>query len=110
MSAMSESQLVYSVMQELGKYGYVVRCNSGSVPLSNGKRFRAMPRGFADIMAIMPGGRVAFIECKTDNGKPTPEQIEFIEKMRKLGCMAGIAHNVDEALEICGLQGKEISP
>ena len=102
---MSESQLVYSVMRELGKHVAVYRCNCGSVRLPNGKYFRGMPKGFSDIMAILPGGYAAFIECKSDKGKPSPEQSAFIEKVRALGCRAGVACSVADALAICGIEG-----
>ena len=100
---MSESQLVYQIMQELGKHGAVFRCNSGSVKLPTGKRFNAMPRGFADVMIVLPQGKVAFIECKTDTGKSSPQQERFITKMQDMGAMAGIARSVDDALEFCGI-------
>ena len=97
---MNESKLIYEVMQELGKHGAVYRCNSGSVPLANGKRFRGMPKGFADVMMVMPGGKVAFIECKADTGKLSQEQAAFIERMKNLGCIAGAVRSVDEALQL----------
>ena len=100
---MSESQLLHEIMREVGKHGAVYRCNSGSIKLPNGKRFNAMPRGFADIMAVLPGGRVAFIEVKADKGKPSMEQTAFIEKMQGLDAFAGIARSVPEALAICKL-------
>jgi hypothetical protein len=100
---MSESKLVYEVMQELGKHGAVFRCNSGSVTLASGKRFRGMPKGFSDILMIMPGGKVAFIECKTMTGKLSAEQERFIEKMQGLGCVAGTVRSVDEAKALCGI-------
>ncbi|MCL2198767.1 MAG: VRR-NUC domain-containing protein [Defluviitaleaceae bacterium] len=98
---MSESRLLYEIMREVGKYAAVYRCNSGSIKLPNGKRFNGMPRGFADVMAVLPGGRVAFIEVKADKGKPSPEQTQFINKMQGLGALAGIARSVSEALQIC---------
>lgn len=100
---MSESKLVYEIMQEIGKYGAVYRTNSGSVPLPNGKRFKGLPKGFADIMVILPGGRAAFIECKADKNKTSPEQERFITKMRELGALAGTARSVAEAAQICGI-------
>ena len=103
---MQESQLVYQVMQALGKHGAVYRCNSGSVKLPNGKRFHAMPRGFSDVMVVLPQGKVAFIECKTSTGKSNPQQERFLSKMQGMGAMAGIARNVNDALEICGLAGR----
>jgi hypothetical protein len=102
---MSESRLLYEIMQRLGGYGYVVRCNSGSVKLPNGKRFNAMPQGFSGIMAVLPGGRVAFLEVKTDKGRLYPEQVKFLDRMRGLGTIAACVRSVDEALQICGLGG-----
>ena len=99
----NESRLVYQIMHELGKYGAVFRCNSGGVRLPSGKYFYAMPAGFADVMFVMPGGKVAFIEAKAQGGRLSPKQEAFIKKMQLLGCCAGVAHNVDEALFICGL-------
>ena len=104
----NESHLVFDVMQALGQHGAVYRCNSGSVRLPNGRQFRGMPRGFADIMLIKPGGQACFIETKVKPNTPTSEQITFIEKMHGLGCLAGVAYSVDEALHICGIE-KDVS-
>jgi hypothetical protein len=100
---MKESQLVYAVMQELGKHGAVYRCNSGSVALPNGKRFNGMPKGFSDIMLIRADGVACFIECKTDKGRLTDEQARFIARMQGLNARAGVARSVDEAMNICEL-------
>lgn len=40
------------------------------------------------------------IECKTASGKPTPEQVNFIERVQEAGGFAGVARSVDDALEI----------
>jgi hypothetical protein len=100
---MNESRLVYEIMHELGKHGAVFRCNSGSVKLSNGKTFRGMPKGFADVMFIRADGMACFVECKTDRGKLSDEQERFISRMRELNAKAGVASSVDEAMAICGL-------
>ena len=101
---MTESRLVHEIMREVGKYAAVYRCNSGSVKLPNGKRFNGMPAGFSDVMAVLPGGRVAFIEVKTENGKLSPQQEAFITKMQGQGAIAGVVRSVDEALKLCGLE------
>ena len=101
----NESHLVYECMKELGKHGAVYRCNSGSVQLSNGRRFSAMPKGFADIMVILPGGRAAFIECKTGKNDTSEEQKRFLQRMRELGALAGVARSVTDARTICRISG-----
>jgi type IV secretory pathway TrbF-like protein len=40
------------------------------------------------------------IEVKTPKGKPTEEQINFIQRVRDLGGFAGVAQSVEDALEI----------
>ena len=101
----TESRLVYEIMQEIGKHGAVFRTNSGYVRLPNGKFFKGLPEGFADIMLIRRDGVVCFIECKVKPNKATDKQEAFIEKMRRMNCRAGVAYSVEEALEICGLIG-----
>ena len=98
----NESRLVYEIMQTVGKLGAVYRTNAGRIRLPNGATFHGLPKGFADIMAIFPGPRIAFIECKIKGNTPTPEQAAFLERMRGMGCMAGVAFSVDDALQICG--------
>jgi hypothetical protein len=90
-------------MRELGKYGAVYRCNSGSVKLPNGKIFRGMPKGFADVLFIRADGMACFVECKAGAGKPSDEQTRFIARMQSLNARAGIARSADEAMSICGL-------
>ena len=101
---MSESKLLYEIMREVGKYAAVYRCNAGRFYTKSGQVISGFPKGFADIMVVLPGGRVAFIECKSEKGKPSPEQTQFIDKMRELGALAGIARSVPEALTICQIQ------
>jgi hypothetical protein len=100
---MTESNLVFECIQFLGQYGAAYRCNCGSVKLSNGRRFNGLPAGFSDILVILPGGRVAFVECKTAGGKTSPEQERFIKCMQELGAAAGVACSVKEAAAICGI-------
>ena len=105
----SESRLIYEIMQELGKYGAVYRTNSGSIRLNNGRYFRAMPEGFADIMFIRPDGGVCFVETKVGRNKASDKQLDFLEKMRRMNCRAGIAYSVDDALKTCGIKQNEYS-
>ena len=42
--------------------------------------------GIPDRLAILPGGRVAFVEMKRPGGKPRPLQVKRHEQLRQLGC------------------------
>jgi hypothetical protein len=43
-------------------------------------------RGVADRLVVLPGGRVLFVEVKTDNGKLSPLQEVFKREAQALGC------------------------
>jgi len=100
---LTESQLVYQVMRELGRYGAVFRTNAGRYYTKSGAHVSGLPKGFTDILFFRPDGQACFIECKLPGGKPTPEQAAFIARMQSYGSLAGVAYNVNEALAICGL-------
>ncbi len=42
-------------------------------------------RGFPDRIALLPGGRITFVETKTPGGKPTLIQRKVHDKLRGLG-------------------------
>lgn len=57
-------------------------------------------KGRSDLSAIKDG-RISFVEVKTEVGKPTTEQLNFIKQMQtRYGCRAGIARSVEDALSI----------
>ena len=43
-------------------------------------------RGVADRLVVLPGGRVWFVEVKTDTGKLSPLQEFFRLEINELGC------------------------
>lgn len=55
--------------------------------------------GLPDILGCWKG-RFIGIEVKTLTGKPTQIQLHILEQISKAGGYAGIARNVEEALEI----------
>jgi hypothetical protein len=55
------------------------------------------------ITADMVGQKIAIftaIECKTATGRPTTEQLNFIERVRNAGGFAGIARSPEDARKI----------
>lgn len=57
-------------------------------------------KGRSDLSAIKDG-KISFIEVKNEVGRPTAEQLNFIKQMQtRYGCRAGVARNVEDALEI----------
>lgn len=56
--------------------------------------------GSADIIGICPDGRFLAVEVKTKTGRPTKEQLNFIEQVKKQNGIAGIARSVQDALDL----------
>lgn len=59
--------------------------------------------GLPDLLWIGPDGRTVWIEVKTPNGAASDKQKRFIEKLRQMGHVAGIARSVKDALELIGM-------
>ena len=53
-------------------------------------------KGSADIIGILPDGKFLAIETKSKNGSLTPEQKDFLEKVRGLGGVAILARSLRE--------------
>lgn len=79
-----------------------IRVQCGSIPASYGGKFRRIvcaPPGTADILVILPpNGYALWIEVKSNRkgSKQSPEQVEFAEKMAKLGAGYRIVRDVSE--------------
>ena len=125
MIALSESQVKQAVEEYL-QYGqnqgkwFFLRLNSGEAIVKRGDKSYKMqlcPKGTADFIVIQ-GGEVqmfnaiqkkihkthpvcfvTFVECKSTNGKQSPEQIEFEDRIKKLHCKYVIVRNSEELEE-----------
>lgn len=96
---MTETDIQNQIRIALSKYGIVIRLNTGNFELKDGRRIVCGVKGLSDLLFI-GNGKVAFIEVKNIHGKPLQEQLNFMAAVKKLGHRAGIAHSVEEALEI----------
>lgn len=57
--------------------------------------------GEADIWGHrISDGRAIYIEVKLPGEKPREDQRKFLDAMNKTGAIAGVAHSIEEALEI----------
>ena len=94
----SESRLKAQVELFLSEKGYIpLRLNVGLFYTKNGYPIRTgLPKGTSDLLAISPSGQAIFIETKVHPRKPTAEQLNFIEVMRKQGAIAGVVYSIDE--------------
>lgn len=85
----------------LSEYGRCFRANVGSVRMANGRYFSTgLPRGFSDLFGVRHDGKAFFVEVKTETGRVSKDQQNFIRVMKELGALAGVARSVDDAIEI----------
>lgn len=80
----------------------IFRMNVGCGTTYDGRHFSTgVPKGFSDLFGVRKSdGRAVFIEVKKPTGKPSEEQLNFIQMMRECGAIAGICHSTAEALEL----------
>ena len=96
-----ESKLMHLIMAELSAEGcFVLRTNSGVYYDSQGNRITIGFKGLSDLVGFRPDGKFFALEIKTPTGRPSPEQIKFIDFCHRKGIPAGIARSVEEALQI----------
>lgn len=99
---MKESNIQKLIMLALSDAGCIVwRNNTGVLKNEAGIPIRfGLCVGSSDIIGIDPTGTFLAVECKTTRGKPTPEQIRFIEAVRAKGGIAGICRSPQDALDL----------
>jgi hypothetical protein len=97
-----ESRLKAQVELYLSKLGYIpLRLNVFQAFTRDGIPIRTgLPKGTSDMLAISPSGQAVFIETKVHPRKPTAEQLNFIEVMRKQGAIAGVVYSIDDLNEL----------
>ena len=84
-----------------GEHGYLAwHCNVGTLLTQDGRYVpTGLPEGFSDLLILTAHG-ACFVETKIHPRKPTQQQIDFIDSVKKLGYHAGVAYSLDEAIKI----------
>lgn len=57
-----------------------------------------VPPGFPDLMILMPGGKVRFVEVKAEGGRTTALQEHTMAALKSLGHSAVVARSLLDAL------------
>lgn len=91
-----------------GRGAFVWRNNTGAVKTD--RRFiRYGHKGSADILGVMPGGRLIAVECKkplgprggTHGSEQSPEQVEFQREIEERGGLYVLARGVADLVKAC---------
>ena len=98
----NETRVMHEIEVALCENGcFVLRQNSGIFYTRTGQAVRIGFPGLSDLLAVNPKGEVAFLEVKPDHkAYKRPEQIKFINEMKRRGYRAGFVTSVEEALEV----------
>lgn len=106
----TETSIVSAIREYLEMVGCIaVRINAGAIVVpGEGKSrrlYRGAPAGTSDILGCLPGGRFFALEAKRPGKKATLKQQAFLESVREIGGIAGVASSIEEAAEVLGLPG-----
>ena len=105
-----ENTVLASVLEALLYHPLVAdayRMNTGAGKLlfadGTASRFiRFGKKGSPDIHGYLTDGRALFVETKRPSGRKRQEQIEWIEKARRHGCVAFFARRIEDVKEHLG--------
>ena len=99
----TEQQIQKSIIDYLRLRKYVVfKHHSTGFTVREGKvaAFKYGEKGVADIIACSPKGTFVAIEVKRPGKTATPEQLEFLERIRNYGGIAILTHSLGEVVDI----------
>ena len=97
MTAESElNRAILGYLQTIGVFAW--RCNSGALKNADGVWVKYGRKGMADILGILPGGKLLAIEAKVGRAMPTKEQRAFLDEVRVNGGVAILAYTLDDVI------------
>lgn len=76
--------------------GQVIHHDRDQLVLAHPRALRLAPAGLADLIGWHRGRFVA-LEGKIGRRQPTPEQVAFLDLVRRAGGLAGVVRSVEEA-------------
>lgn len=96
-----EQVLDKNIMLWCGQHDWLCfHTNVGKVQMIDGRYFdTGLPKGWLDLLILTNKGKVIFCETKIHPRKPTKEQINTIEVLRKRGFLAFVAYSLEEFIE-----------
>lgn len=112
----SESQLQGQILEYLaheqvrGRVVWFARINGGAVKSGNrwivNYRLYMTPgklpisKGMADIIALLPGGKLALLEVKRPGERTTDEQLALLEASRDAGALAYVVRHWEDVRSV----------
>jgi hypothetical protein len=95
------------VLQALGVFHWRTNCGA-ALAETNGRRryirFTSMS-GVADLIGILPGGRMLAVETKSRRGRLRPAQAVFLDEVRRAGGVGVVVTDISELLMALAAEG-----
>jgi hypothetical protein len=92
-----ESRVKSAILRYLERRGFYAWNNAtGKIRIAPDRWISFGKKGSADILGCLPDGRFLAVEVKAPHGRLSPEQSEFLEKVRGLGGVAVVARSFRE--------------
>ena len=97
-----EADIQNKIRIALAPHATIFRVNSGKVRMADGRYFdTGVPNGYSDLSGFRKkDGKAIFLEIKNEKGKLRPDQVKFLKKMQEYPVIAGVARNVEDALNL----------
>ena len=104
----SEADILKACQQTLRVHPLMAaswRVNSGTFTADNSDGSTRYVRantmsGMSDLAGFTKAGQSVFIECKSRKGRLLPHQLEFLQRSRAAGCIAGVARSADDVIRL----------
>ena len=99
---MSEHRIQNDIRAAVSDFCVIFRVNVGNGLTKDGRYFSTgVPKGFSDLFGVRKSdGKAVFIEVKSESGKPSKYQENFINQMRSCGAIAGICRSTEDAIKL----------
>lgn len=97
-----EKTIQNEIRLALNPYAIIFRINVGSFSTADGRFISTgVPKGFSDLFGVRRSdGKAIFLEIKNEKGRASKEQLNFLERMKEVGAIVGIARSKEEAIRI----------
>lgn len=96
-----ETILQNKIISELNRRGHYARNHTvGQFYTKYGQIVHVGTHGESDIDGHRSDGMAFYLEIKVPGKRPRPDQLQFLEAMRRTGAIAGWCTSVEEAIKI----------
>lgn len=96
---MTEAEITKAVVAHWRSRG-VAGSLVASIPNMGARGQYGLTKGLPDLLVIVPGYPVAFLELKTENGKLSEHQRAFGDICTGAGVLNAVAYGLDQALAV----------